>query len=347
MSKAMKKARILSSESNSGVTVKQVQDTDIDLSIMPPAQQVNFQPCAMAELATMARPVSINRSTFNPILEDIRETQHPSDVYMNSGLVHRGLIQRQRSTSIPMVGPSAPESPPIIDNPSPCQESPLDISVDKEEVKEPIESPTKPVNMNRTDINGFPILADRSLSSLGLPKLRQMPPPPPIKIPRNISMEIPMEITNETSMGINDISIIDELKRPEEMLPNQPSIKKAQEQEQERMRLQEILNERTKRTEILEAMLNVYENKHQRINGMLTCKQGQLKQLISAYCGAESVELILEPSNCGCTIGSQKMIDIESIIVTVRGRTVDLRYGFNDAYTDMVRHGINLTQIIA
>ena len=131
------------------------------------------------------------------------------------------------------------------------------------------------------------------------------------------------------------------------MLLNQPSIKKAQEEERERNRLQEILSEKTKRAEILESMLDIYENKHQTVNGLLTCRQKQLEQLIHAYCGAENIELMFEPIGCGCNGNSQKLIDIESILVTINGKTVDFRYGFNDAYADMVRHGINLKQILA
>lgn len=335
MSKAMKKARILSSESDASIKIKQTQDTNIDLSISPPAQQVNFQPCAMAELATMAPPAALHKSTFDPILEETQQIRCPREPYIHSTLMHPDLAQRQVSESTQMVGPSVQESPQVIAKQSPFQEKSLDTNV-KENAKQKLH--------NYVDSNGLPVLVERNPKYMELPKLRQAPPYVP---PRYATESVQPRTIDETPKLINDISIIDELKRPEEMLPNQPTIKKAQEEELERQRLQEILSEKTKRAEILESMLDVYENKHQTINGLLTCKQKQLEQLIHAYCGAEKIELMFEPISCGCSGNSQKLIDIESILVTVRGKTVDFRYGFNDAYADMVRHGINLKQILA
>ena len=334
MSKAMKKARIISSESDASIKVKQTQDTNIDLSIAPPAQQVNFQPCAMADLATMAPPAGLHKSTFNPILEETMKNCCISEQYTHSTPMHPAQIQHQVSESIPTVGPSVQEFPQIIAKQSPFQEKSLDIDVKENTEKLP----------NYVDSNGLPILVERNPRYMELPKLRQAPPYVP---PRYITEAVQPRSINETTKLINDISIIDELKRPEEMLPDQPSIKKAQEEERERERLQEILSEKTKRAEILESMLDVYENKHQSVNGLLTCRQKQLEQLIHAYCGAEKIELIFEPISCGCAGNSQKLIDIESILVTINSRTIDFRYGFNDAYADMVRHGINLKQVLA
>ncbi len=343
----MKKARILSSESDASIKIKQQQDTNIDLSIAPPAQQVNFQPCAMAELATMAPPSALRKSTFNPILEDIPQQRCPSEMYIHSNLIHPSLLQHQQSHSTRMDGPLEPVSPPVTTKQSPSQEKPLESAAEpiiKEELLKKPKELARHESCNYMDANGFPILINRELMSGELPKLRNAPPPRLSDIAYRASIK---EHIDDTPKLINDISIIDELKRPEEMLPNQPSIKKAQEEEHERERLQEILSEKTKRAEILESMLDVYENKHQMVNGLLTCKQKQLEQLIHAYCGAEKIELMFEPINCGCSGSSQKLIDIESILVTVNGKTVDLRYGFNDAYADMVRHGINLKQILA
>ena len=333
MSRTMKKARILSSESDASINIKQTQDTNIDLSIAPPARQVNFQPCAMAELATM-EPPTLHKSTFNPEMEETPQMRCPSDLYIHSTLMDQALMQHQISESTQTVGQSVQESPQAIAKQSPSQEKSLDIDA-KENTAQKIP--------NCVDSNGLPILIEHDPKYMELPKLRHAPP----YIPPKYSTEaVQHRSIDETHKLINDISIIDELKRPEEMLPNQPSIKKAQEEERERERLQEILSEKTKRAEILESMLDVYENKHQTINGLLTCRQKQLEQLIHAYCGAEKIELIFEPIRCSCTGNSQKLIDIESILVTIKGRTVDFRYGFNDAYADMVRQGINLKQVL-
>ena len=343
----MKKARILSSESDASIKIKQRQDTNIDLSIAPPAQQVNFQPCAMAELATMAPPATLHRSTFNPILEEIPQQRCPSETYIHSDLIHPGLVHPRQCTFNQTDGELEPVSLPVTIKQSPSQEKSLESAAEPIIKEEPLKKPKELVrheSRNHMDANGFPILMNRELMFGELPKLRNAPPPTLSDIAYRASIK---EHIDETPKIINDISIIDELKRPEEMLPNQPSIKKSEEEERERARLQEILDEKTKRAEILESMLDVYENKHQTINGLLTCRQKQLEQLIHAYCGAEKIELMFEPINCGCSGGSQKLIDIESILVTLNGKTVDFRYGFNDAYADMVRHGINLKQVLA
>ena len=324
MSRTMKKARILSSESDASIKIKQTQDTNIDLSIAPPSQQVNFQPCAMADLATMAPPAALHVSTFEPIMEETLST--PTQNMLNLPQAH---------ASVQTDGLSAQKSLQVIAKQFPSQEKPLE-----EDIKEN----TKQNPPNYVDSNDLPILIERNPKYMKLPKLRQAPPYIP---PRYIAETLKQRSINETPKLINDISIIDELKRPEEMLPNQPSIKKSQEEELERERLQEILSEKTKRAEVLESMLDVYENKHQMVNGLLTCRQKQLEQLIHAYCGAEKIELIFEPINCSCAGNSQKLIDIESILVTLKSKTVDFRYGFNDAYADMVRHGINLKQVLA
>ena len=138
----------------------------------------------------------------------------------------------------------------------------------------------------------------------------------------------------------NDIPIIDELKRPMEVL-QKPVAESTQQ-------MQAILEEKTKRANVLEAMLEIYENKHQTINGLLTCKHQQLESLVKAYTGATSVELMFENNDgCGCVASGPKILDIESIIVNVGGKSFDFRFGFNDAYADMVRHGVNLKQVIA
>lgn len=335
MSKTMKKARILSSESDASIKIKQTQNTNIDLSISPPAQQVNFQPCAMAELATMAPPAALHVSTFNPILEETPQMRCPGEPCIHSTLMDPALIQPQVSALTPMVGASVQKSPQAIAKQSPFQEKSLGADI-KENTAQKLP--------NCIYSNGLPVLSEHNIRYMELPKLRQATTYIP---PKYATESVQPRANDEIPKLINDISIIDELKRPEEMLPNQPSIKKAQEEEHEHERLQELLREKTKRAEILESMLDVYENKHQMVNGLLTCRQKQLEQLIHAYCGAEKIELIIEPINCGCTGNSQKLIDIESILVTLKGKTIDFRYGFNDAYADMVRHGINLKQILA
>lgn len=370
----MKKARILSSESDASIKIKQNQDTDINLSIAPPAQSVNFQPCAMAELATMAPP-SLKPSTFNPIVAEeplLTRSNQRTPTYLHSSLVHPGLLRRQMSVSTQMDGQSVPAFEQITVKASQSREDCVKSRDIEEPSPEPIEQPhieepakkidTKP--QPERAIEQLPVLEHGEQSFMALPKLKRavirptqpsvatrQPDPKTIKIDEKV-IDGPVIDTNilpvmvkpmTTPISVTNIPIIDELKRPMDI--NQKSQQQA---EQEQKRLKEILDEKTKRADILEAMLGIYEGKHQIINNLLTCKQKQLEGLVKAYTNATAVELIIEDNGgCGCIASEPKIIDIESILVTIGGKSYDFRFGFNDAYADMVRHGVNLKQIIA
>lgn len=353
----MKKARILSSESDASIKIKQNQDTDINLSIAPPAQSVNFQPCAMAELATMAPP-SLKPSTFNPIVPEeplLTRSIQRTPAYLHSSLVHPGLLRRQMSVSTQMDGLSEPAFEQVTVKASQSHEE----YVKSRDIEEPVKKMDVKPQSERT-IDQLPVLEHEDPSFMDLPKLKRTlsrsaetmryePKTMEIDekiidgpvIDANILPVMPEAIS--TPISVADIPIIDELKRPMSVNQNSPQLV-----EQERQRLKEILDEKTKRACILEAMLGIYESKHQIINNLLTCKPKQLEGLIKAYTNATSVELMIENAGgCGCTVSGPKVIDVESILVTVGGKSYDFRFGFNDAYADMVRHGINLKQVIA
>ena len=292
----MKKARILSSESDASIKVKQRQDTTINLHIAPPSQSVNFQPSPMAELATMVPPARLKASTFNMIAEE-------------EPLVHQLTAQRPQSVpvtptikeyaSIQTDGPSVQVCEPATASRSQYQEETVTECDCNESINEAI-------------LDG-PFITTS---------------------PNNAIADL-VEQNRE-----NDISIIDALKHPMDILPPQtPAVDQA--------RLRGILDKKTKRANILECMLEIYENKHHIINGLLTCRRPQLERIVRAYTDADGVELMLEPIGCGCVASGPKLLPIESIIVTIKGKAFDFRCGFNNAYADIVRHGINLKQIIA
>ena len=326
----MKRTKILSSESDASIKVKQRQNTDIDLHIKPPAQTVNFQPSAMADLATMARPIQPPKpSTFTPIMEEepLIRSITPSKEYMESVLAHHAFHNiKQAHASATEDGLSVQESQPITPSQSLHQEQ-----HQEDTVKPPQERKVD----NAISNNELPVLRDRGISPSELPTLRNHFRSHELLRPKEVSKPI-----TEKEINLDDLSIVDELKRPEEILPNQPSIK----HEQERERLEVALMEKTRRANILESLLGIYENKHQIINRQVTCKQRQLEQLVRAYCNADEVEILFEPLDCGCILSAPKMLDIESILVTKNGKTIDFKYGYNDAYADLVRHGINLKQ---
>lgn len=270
----------------------------------------------------------------------------------------------RRPASVQMDGQSVPASEQIIVKASQCREEcvksrgidePKPDSIEPTHIEEPIKKIDVKPQPERT-IDHLPILERGGPSFMNLPKLKKTVSRS-IEIPRNDpkTIEIDERIIDgpvidadilpvmQEQISVTDIPIIDELKRPMTMRQNSP-----QSVEKEREHLKEILDEKTKRACVLEAMLGIYESKHQIINNLLTCKQKQLEELIKAYTNATSVELMIENvGGCGCTASGPKIIDVESILVTVGSKSYDFRFGFNDAYADMVRHGINLKQVIA
>lgn len=383
----MKKARILSSESDASIKIKQQQDTNIDLSIAPPSQSVNFQPSPMAELATMEPPSTPKPSTFKPLATEDLLIGRPKG--SNILLMPQGPVQPRRYASARMDGLFAPASEQVtvkasqsleervrsrdieepmnipMNEPKKRDDKPQKMSATTKTDAKPNDKaehqkePTKVIAQPERSVDELPLFERRSIAmNFALPTLKRglsMTAPIGLSVQqKEIDAEAvingpfidsaPMIIEERGEpIPATDISIIDELKRPMEVLTNAPA-----NEQQEQLRLREVLNEKTKRAHILEAMLEIYENKHQIINNQLTCKRKQLEELVKAYTGASGVELMIEnEGGCGCTASAPKVIDIESIIVTVGGKSFDFRFGFNDAYADMVRHGINLKQCIA
>jgi hypothetical protein len=369
MSKAMKKARILSSESDASIKVKQDQNTNIDLSIAPPAQSVNFQPSPMAELATMEHPIMTQKpSTFKPFSAEETLISRPRGRNMLLDSQLHPMV-RPMYASKQMDGPFVPVSDQITVKVSQSQTEDV-ISRDIEETPE--KEPTKVADEKNADKKDAPRKKEQPTRQIDqLPNFEQRGTPISASLPtlkrRHTQMsepvvqkkdtidesiidgpfiEQPIQINEQTAVidpiPVADISIIDELKRPMDM------VSKSFTPDQVQRSLREILDEKTKKASILEAMLEIYKSKHQTINGLLTCKERQLESLIKAYTNATSVELMSENmGGCGCSASAPKIIDIESIIVTVGGKAFDFRFAFNDAYADMLRHGINLKQFIA
>lgn len=196
--------------------------------------------------------------------------------------------------------------------------------------------PTIPQNGNinaqpyRTVFN--PIVAEEPIIQRGYR-------PRSMSMQKNIpSMSIPERVINDVQ-ETDAVTVIDR-SIDASMIPVNTDYKGINERQ--------LLKEKSKRITILESLLNIYRNKHQIINGQVICKQNQLEELVRIYTDADSVEVMtVNDGDCGCFINDHKMYDIEGIIVNNRGKSIDLRFGFNDIYADIIRHGISLKHIIA
>ena len=103
--------------------------------------------------------------------------------------------------------------------------------------------------------------------------------------------------------------------------------------------------QKEKQIEILELLLQIYENNPLIVNSLVVCKANDLMQLIKLITDAEKVEIMLDADKT-CQCSQSKFSYIESIFVTKDGKSVDFKYGFNDKYTLLVKHAISLKVVI-
>ena len=97
------------------------------------------------------------------------------------------------------------------------------------------------------------------------------------------------------------------------------------------------------RNRMLELLLSVYEDNPLRINNYLVCKSKTLMELIKNLTYADKVELLVdEDSGCTGCISNAKYMNIEKILIIKGSNSTEFKHGFNDIYTELIRHGISL-----
>ena len=103
--------------------------------------------------------------------------------------------------------------------------------------------------------------------------------------------------------------------------------------------------QKEKQIEILELLLQIYENNPLIVNSLVVCKATDLMALIKLITDAEKVEIMLDVDKT-CQCSQSKFSYIESIFVTKDGKSVDFKYGFNDKYTLLIKHAISLKVVV-
>lgn len=369
----MKKSKIISSESDASVKVKQKQNTDIDFHIRPPS--VNFQPCAMADLATMAPPGIQKPSTFAPPM-DLNMTARPvvekRETPLLTGLRRPGAMnglgngiltanltlpgtqtQPQSSMSQPVDGALLQTSDQQTNKVSTFHEEedkePVSVIEHNEPIETiPIQEPTvQEAIQEQIALEVIPELAAQEVIAEPIQK-QEIPEtviPAPVaqepiqkldKIINGPYIEKPAHVTikNKPINVKPAANTVKEIKKPEPPQKNE---------ENEQMR--RLLQEKTRDADVLEALLDIYKNKHKIINGLLVCQYNQLIQLVKAQCGADKVEIITDEEG-GCTIKKRRFVNVESIVVNVNGKSYDFRYGFPDQYATLARHGVDIKRVL-
>lgn len=101
------------------------------------------------------------------------------------------------------------------------------------------------------------------------------------------------------------------------------------------------LEDKDHQIEVLESMLECYENNPLKLNNYVICKSSKLMNMIKILTGAEKVEFALdEDKSCKCC--GNKYIHISNIFITKDGKTVDFKYGYNEMYSLLQKHAISL-----
>lgn len=101
------------------------------------------------------------------------------------------------------------------------------------------------------------------------------------------------------------------------------------------------------KNKFLETLLNIYELNPLRVNNYLVCHSNSLMELIKILTRADKVELVIDEEE-GCTgcLSNTKYMNIQRILVTKDDKTLDLKIGFNEIYSQLVRYGISTKMCI-
>ena len=103
----------------------------------------------------------------------------------------------------------------------------------------------------------------------------------------------------------------------------------------------ENLEEKNK---FLEMLVNVYEDNPLKVNSYLVCNTTSLMNMIKLLTHADKIELVLneddEPGCCAVSVS--KFIKIDKILITKNNKTEDMKYAYNDVYSQFIKYGVSM-----
>lgn len=99
-----------------------------------------------------------------------------------------------------------------------------------------------------------------------------------------------------------------------------------------------------KKNRFLEMLVEMYENNPLKVNSYVVCESKLLMEMIKLLTDCEKVDLVLNNDiSCGgCSGKSDKIIYISKILITINGKSEDLKYARNDVYSEFVRYGLSM-----
>ena len=93
----------------------------------------------------------------------------------------------------------------------------------------------------------------------------------------------------------------------------------------------------------LEMLVEMYADNPLRINSYVVCKSTLLMNMIKLLTGCDKVDFVLEDDEPGCcAVSVSKFIKIDKILITKDGKSEELKYCYNDVYSQFIKYGISL-----
>ena len=98
------------------------------------------------------------------------------------------------------------------------------------------------------------------------------------------------------------------------------------------------------KNKFLELLVEMYSENPLMINSYVVCKSTLLMNMIKLLTGCDKVDFVLDNNDigCGCSLHSPKLIKIDKILVTKDGKSEELKYAYNNIYTEFIKYGVSL-----
>ena len=102
-----------------------------------------------------------------------------------------------------------------------------------------------------------------------------------------------------------------------------------------------------KKNQFLQMLVEMYEGNPLKINSYVVCDSKLLMNMIKLLTDCDKVELVIDDSDvgCGCSASSSKFIKVAKILITKDGKTSELKYDYNEVYSQFVKYGISLKMV--
>lgn len=111
--------------------------------------------------------------------------------------------------------------------------------------------------------------------------------------------------------------------------------------------LEDKVAELTIQNKFLELLLAAYQDNPIKLNSYVIVNHRLLIEMVKLLTGADRVDLVLDEEhvvNCGCCndVDHDELLYVSKVLITVNGKTEELKYCRNDVSSQFVKFGISL-----